>query len=174
MKTAMPSPSRDGNAVTITLDIFERDRFRAGILARASIDEDQDEGFHAYRCAVARNSEIDCARPGRFVQLATFMDAEEDDVHSECTTNCTENTTFDILGRMERGETTDVLAGDSAMLTFWTFGPELVCEFSGTDGERVVTRANDPSFASGTTGLSTLNAFGAFDSIRVCETLAPR
>ncbi|MEM6962615.1 MAG: fibro-slime domain-containing protein [Myxococcota bacterium] len=160
------------SSTEITLNVFERDRFRVGILARAALDEDQDEGFHGYRCAVARNSEIDCARPGRFVQLATFMDLEEDDVRSECIQDCGANTTFDELQRRERSLVTDVLQGDSALITFRVFDNELLCSFTGIDGETVETRAEDTSFRSGTTGLSTLNAFGAFDSIKVCEALS--
>ena len=98
----------------INIDLHERDRFRAGVLARANEDADQDEGFHGYRCAVARNSAVDCHDPGRFVQIASFLDAEEDDIRSECEEHgatCPANTTFEQLARVERGMGTDVLEG---------------------------------------------------------------
>ncbi|MEM9490279.1 MAG: hypothetical protein AAGC55_14125 [Myxococcota bacterium] len=156
----------------INIDLNERDRFRAGILARAELDDDQDEGFRGYRCAVARNSQIDCHEPGRFVQIAEFMDAPEDDISSECDLDsCPANTTFDQLARVERSHGSDVLAGDAATLTFWVHSDQLVCEFTGDDGEHVVARASDSSLTGGSTGLSVLNALTDFEYVRVCEAL---
>lgn len=144
-------------------------RFRAGYLARTTADADQGEGFHGYRCAVAQNSGTDCYDPGPFVQLAAFLDGPEDDIASECANGCPPNPTFDQLDREERSDDTNFIAGDSGELTFWAVGSHLVCEFHGNNGEHVVASADDNDFASGTTGLSTLNARANFDYIRVCE-----
>lgn len=145
------------------------ERFRAGVLARADIDADQDEGYHGYRCAVAMNAATDCYEPGPFVQLGAFLDGPEDDIDSECVTGCAPNPTFDQLDRQNRSATTDILGGDSAMLTFWAVGAILVCTFDGASGEHVTTSAEDGRFSSGGTGLSTLNALGDFDHIKVCQ-----
>lgn len=147
------------------------ERFRAGVLARATVDADQDEGYHGYRCAVAANSPNDCFSPGPFVQIAAFLDGPEDNVHSECNGGCPPNPTFDELDRENRSIQTDLLAGDAAVLTFWVVGDQLLCNFDGENGEHVETSASDTRFASGGTGLSTLNAFGDFDHIKVCQAL---
>lgn len=155
----------------LNVDLMLRDRFRAGILVRAEHDADQDEGYHGYRCAVARNSIIDCHDPGQFVQLAAFMDEPEDDISSECDLeNCPPNTTFAPLGREERGaNTADVLVGETAHLVFWAVGSDLVCEYTDENGDAVTTRNTDTRFSEGTTGVSTLNAFADFEYIKVCE-----
>ncbi len=145
------------------------ERFRAGVLARANADDDQDEGYHGYRCAVAVNAALDCYDPGSFVQLGAFLDGPEDDIDSECTAGCAPNPTFDQLDRGERSVQTNLLGGDSALLSFWAVGSQLVCAFDGEGGEHVVTSAVDQRFTSGGTGLSTLNALGDFDQIRVCQ-----
>ena len=55
-------------------------RWRSGILLRASLDDDQDEGYHGYRCAIASNAETVGGIPhsgdsiGQFLQLSEFMD----------------------------------------------------------------------------------------------------
>jgi hypothetical protein len=144
-------------------------RFRAGFLARTSEDADQDEGFHGYRCAVANNSGVDCYDPGAFVQLAAFLDTEEDDINSECVDGCVPNPSFDQLDREEHSDATDFIAGDSGALVFWAVGQDLVCEFYGNEDEHVVARAVDDRFDSGTTGLSTLNALADFDHVKVCQ-----
>ena len=146
-------------------------RFRAGYLARTNEDADQDEGYHGYRCAVARNSGEDCYDPGPFVQLAAFLDGPEDDINSECIVGCAPNPTFDQLDRQERSEDTNFIEGDSGELVFWVHEQDLRCEFYGNEGEHVVAEATDPRFDSGTTGLSTLNALADFDYVRVCEAL---
>jgi hypothetical protein len=145
------------------------ERFRAGVLARANVDADQDEGFHGYRCAVAFNAAQDCYDPGAFVQIAAFLDGPEDNIDSECVVGCAPNPTFDQLARKERSTQTDLLAGDSATLAFWTVGTTLVCEFTGENGEHVTASAQDNHFAAGGTGLSTLNALGDFDHVKVCQ-----
>lgn len=145
------------------------ERFRAGVLARTTIDPDQDEGFHGYRCAVAVNATTDCYEPGPFVQLAAFLNEAEDDVKSECTQGCPPNPTFDQLARTNRSGLTDVLAGDTALLTFWAVGTDLLCAFDGVGGEHVVAAAADERFSTGRTGFSTLNALGEFDQISVCQ-----
>ncbi|MFT7519247.1 MAG: glutaredoxin [Kiritimatiellia bacterium] len=76
----------------------ESDRWRAGNLARASLDADQDEGFVGYRCALARNGDDECYSSGHFLQLGEFTDGVEDDVASECDGTC-DNPTFDQLSR---------------------------------------------------------------------------
>lgn len=144
-------------------------RFRAGYLARTTADADQDEGFYGYRCAVAQNSGVDCFDPGPFVQLAAFLDGPEDDFNSECANGCPPNPTFDQLDRQERSKDTNFIMGDSGDLTFWAVGSHLVCEFHGNNGEHVVASADDDRFATGTTGLSSLNALSNFDYVRVCE-----
>jgi hypothetical protein len=150
----------------------ETERFRAGVLARASLDGDQREGFHGYRCAVAVNEDDDCGAAGPFVQLAAFLDAEEDGSVIECGEGTCYDPTFDSLDRQERGAGTDVLRGGEATLDFWAVGDTLVCDFTGEDGERVTARATDARFDSGAAGLSVLNAMASFDEIRVCEALA--
>ncbi len=161
------------NRGDINVEFHERDRFRAGILARANVDRDQDEGFHGYRCAVARNSEVDCHKPGRFVQLASFLDGPEDNINSECDNEtCPANTTFKQLARSERSDRTDVLNGDKTALTFWAVGEELVCEFEGNMGEKVTARGTDSDFKEGTTGLSLLNLHTEYAEVKVCEALA--
>ncbi len=145
------------------------ERFRAGVLSRSTIDADQDEGFHGYRCAVAFNAAENCFDPGPFVQIAAFLDGPEDDIQSECVVGCAPNPTFDQLARVERSTQTDLLAGDSATLTFWSVGNSFVCAFDGENGEHVVASATDDRFAAGGTGLSTLNALGEFDQVKVCQ-----
>jgi len=144
-------------------------RFRAGFLSRTTENINQDEGYHGYRCAVARNSGKDCYDPGPFVQLAAFLDGEEDDINSECIVGCAPNPTFDQLDRQERSEGTNFINGDSGSLVFWSVDQDLVCEFYGNDNEHVVARAVDDRFDTGTTGLSTLNALADFAHVRVCE-----
>lgn len=151
----------------------ETDRWRAGVLGRATLDEDQGEGFHGYRCALARNSTEDCFDSGHFLQIAEFMDQEEDDVASECDESCPENTTFDQLARVDHAGGIDLGAGDTAELEFWLYGTAMTC--AATDGvDTVVATATDDSFAQGTVGLSTLNMFGDYDHLRVCEALSDR
>jgi hypothetical protein len=149
--------------------VEDNTRFRAGFLARTTVDMDQDEGYHGYRCAVAQNSGADCYDPGPFVQLSAFLDMEEDDVNSECVNGCVPNPSFDQLDREERSEGTNFSEGDSGSLVFWAVGQELVCEFYGNDDEHVVAHAIDDRFDTGTTGLSTLNALADFDHVKVCQ-----
>lgn len=148
-------------------------RWRAGIMLRASLDSDQDEGFRAYRCALASNAEgtggIPHAGPstGRFLQLAEFMDATEDDTQSECEDG--PNTTFNELDRHDH-DIVDLAAGGVAQLAFYAVGDELRCEL-GAGQETVTVTGQDDSFGHGTVGLSTLNMFGAFQEIKVCQVL---
>lgn len=142
------------------------DRWRAGVLARSELDLDQGEGFHGYRCALASNAADDCFPEGTFLQIAEFMDAEEDDISSECEENCPEDPTFDQLARVDH-TSIDLLAGD-ATLSFWVVGDQLVCE--ATQGDVTVrATAVDATFSAGATGMSTLNAFGDYDDVQVCE-----
>jgi len=154
----------------------ETERWRAGVLARAALDEDQDEGFHGFRCALARNAVEDCYDEGHFLQIAEFMDAPEDDIYSECDDDaCAENTTFDQLARVDHDGTIDISAGDVADLAFWVVGDDLMCAVDDGNGGTYVradAEGEAGSFSSGTTGMSTLNMFGDFDHIKVCEAFA--
>jgi len=150
------------------------DRWRAGVLLRAAEDADQDEGYHGYRCALGHNAPGECFDPGHFLQIAEFMDAPEDGIASECEGSC-DNSTFDQLARVDHTGDVDLGEGDSATLTFWVHGSDMYCSATDSSGKVFVeARATDASFATGTTGLSTLNMYGEYDSIKVCETLATR
>ncbi|MCB9760741.1 MAG: hypothetical protein H6739_12945 [Alphaproteobacteria bacterium] len=146
----------------------QTERWRAGILARAALDSDQGEGYHGYRCALASNGGEDCYDPGHFLQIGEFMDAPEDDIQSECEGGCV-NPTFDQLARVDHDGSLDLSAGDSATLSFWVVGDQLYCEAEDASGGTLTASASDDSFSSGTTGLSTLNMYGQYDWIRVCE-----
>jgi hypothetical protein len=149
------------------------DRWRAGLVVRAAADADQDEGYHGYRCALSSNAENGCFEDGLFLQIGEFMDAPEDDIDSECrqTGNCAPNTTFDQLGRQNH-EAIDLGAGDTGYLTFYAVGQNMYCETVNENGEVVSVTGTDDSFASGTVALSTLNIYGEFDFVRVCQALA--
>jgi len=146
----------------------ETTRWRAGFLSRAALDEDQDEGYHGYRCALARNSELDCWDPGHFLQIAAFLDIEEDDIDSECEGECI-NPSFDQLARTDHDSSFDIAEGSEATIEFWTWDNELYC--AASDGTTDVTAVADGQnyFSEGVTGMSTLNIYGDFDSIKVCE-----
>ena len=148
------------------------DRWRAGLLLRAQADADQDEGFHGYRCALSSNAVNGCYEDGLFLQLAEFMDAPEDDIDSECSTggNCLANTTFDQLGRQNH-ELIDLSKGDVGYLKFYAVGNAMYCEAEDASGQVVTVTGVDDSFTTGSVGLSTLNAYGEFDQIRVCQAL---
>lgn len=148
------------------------DRWRAGLVVRAAADADQDEGYHGYRCALSSNAENGCFEDGLFLQIGEFMDAPEDDVDSECPGpgDCPPNTTFDQLGRQNH-DAIDLGAGDTGYLTFYAVGQNMYCEAVGDDGQVVSVSGTDDSFASGTVALSTLNIYGEFDYIRVCQAL---
>ncbi len=151
----------------------DTDRWRAGVLVRASLDGDQDEGYHGYRCALSSNAPEDCYPEGHFLQIAEFMDAPEDDISTECVDDCPENTTFDQLARVNHAGAIDLKSGDSALLDFWIVGDAMMCQASFVSGaDYVQATASDSSFTEGTTGFSTLNMFGDFDDIRVCEAYA--
>lgn len=148
------------------------DRWRAGLVVRASADADQDEGYHGYRCALSSNAVNGCFEDGLFLQIGEFMDAPEDDVDSECagTGSCPINTTFDQLGRQNH-ELIDLGAGDTGYLTFYAVGQNMYCETVNDAGQVVSVTGTDDSFATGTVALSTLNIYGEFDFIRVCQAL---
>ena len=147
-------------------------RWRAGIVGHATLDEDQDEGFHGIRCALASNAQpLDGiphggASTGQFVQIGKFLDAEEDEIGSECEGGL--NTTFDELARTNY-DAFDFNDGREVQLSFWLVGNSLHCEaFDGVT--KVSAHAYDNEFTSGTVGLSTLNMFGQFNDIEVCRT----
>ena len=149
------------------------DRWRAGVVVRAAADDDQDEGYHGYRCALSSNAVNGCFEDGLFLQIGEFMDAPEDDIDSECSQpgNCPENTTFDQLGRQNH-DLFDLGAGDSGYITFYAVGQNMYCEAAGEDGQVVSVTGTSDSFATGTVALSTLNIYGEFDHLRVCKALA--
>ncbi|MEM9488305.1 MAG: hypothetical protein AAGC55_04115 [Myxococcota bacterium] len=147
------------------------ERWRTGVVARAAADSDQDEGFHGYRCALASNATNGCYEDGLFLQLSEFMDAPEDDIDSECDEDCPPNTTFDQIARADH-QFIDLSDGDTGYLTFFAVGDGLYCEAHSSSGDVVVATGSDTSFASGTVGLSTLNMYGEFDHIKVCEAFA--
>jgi hypothetical protein len=152
----------------------ETERWRAGILSRASVDSDQDEGFNGYRCALAENAEEECFDPGHFLQIGEFMDSPEDGIDSECEGTC-DNSSFDQLARADHDGTTSLRDGDSASLTFWIYEDQLYCAADDSSGSLIAeTTATDDSFEFGETGFSTLNMYGDFDSIKVCEVHAAK
>ncbi|MCP4806843.1 MAG: DUF11 domain-containing protein [Proteobacteria bacterium] len=146
----------------------ETERWRAGFLGRAELDGDQDEGFHGYRCALAHNSEYECWPGGHFLQIAAFLDVEEDDIQSECDGEC-ENPSFDQLSRQNHDGDIDLSAGDDAELRFWLVGDDLHCSADDGNGNTVETAATATYFDEGSSGMSTLNMYGDFDNIKVCE-----
>lgn len=147
------------------------DRWRTGVLARADFDVDQDEGYHGVRCALSRNSEEDCFDPGWFLQIGAFLDAEEDEISSECEAGCPPNTTFDQLARVDHDGMYDLSDDLNAQLRFYTVGDELVCEAWDKDSGDLIAQARATSalFADGGFGMSTLNMFGDYDRYTVCE-----
>jgi hypothetical protein len=147
------------------------DRWRTGVLARADFDPDQDEGYHGFRCALAKNSEEDCFDPGWFLQIGAFLDAAEDEISSECEAGCPPNTTFDQLARVDHDGSYDLSDGMTAQLRFYAVGDELVCEAYDTSTWDLfaTARASSAMFPTGSYGMSTLNMFGDYDTYRVCE-----
>ena len=145
----------------------ETDRWRAGVLGRASLDSDQDEGYHGYRCAISRNQDEGCYNPGHFLQIGEFEDVEEDGISSECEENCPGNNSFDQHGRTDH-DAFDISDGDIVDLRFWMVGQDMFCS-AEANGEVVTVSGSDPSFGDGGTGFSTLNMYGAYDNIKVCE-----
>ena len=146
------------------------DRWRAGVLLRSELDADQNEGFHGYRCALARNKDTDCFAAGHFLQIGAFLDEAEDDVQSECTTGCVANPTFDQLARTNHDGATDISVGDVASLAFYAVGDQLTCQALDASGAVIAeARATDDRFTHGTVGMSTLNMFGDYENIKVCR-----
>lgn len=147
------------------------DRWRAGVLARAYTDSDQDEGFSGYRCALAQNAEGECFDPGQFLQIAEFVDTPEDGVASECEGTC-DNPSFEQLARVDYEGGANLADGDDATITFWLYKDRLYCSAADSTGKVFVeAMAEDKDIKRGVPGFSTLNMYGAFDNIKVCETL---
>jgi hypothetical protein len=65
----------------------DTDRWRDSVLARASVDNDNDEGYHSYRCAISRNQDEGCHNPFHFLQIGEFEDVKEHGIGSECEEN---------------------------------------------------------------------------------------
>lgn len=148
-------------------------RWRLGVTLRSNLNGAQDEGYTGYRCALAENATGEGGHPyygessGTFLQLAEFMFQTEDDFDSECFAG--PNVSFEELDRAYQS-IADLQAGDTAEINFYAIGNTLICE--ATDGTHTVrTVAQDDTFVSGTVGLSTLNSFGRFHHVRVCEAL---
>jgi hypothetical protein len=133
-----------------------------------------DEGYHGYRCALASNAEDGCFDSGHFLQIAEFEDSEEDDLNSECAQyegQCLENISFTQLARVNHDGLVNLSNGDNAEMEFWAVGSDLMCAVEdGTGGTMVRADAGGAeSFSEGGVGFSTLNMYGDFDSIMVCE-----
>ena len=153
----------------------DTDRWRAGVLLRANIDQDQNEGFHAYRCTLSHNAQEDAYPEGHFLQIAEFMDALEDEIASECDPDSDENPTFDELARVDHDGTLDISAGDVATLSFRAVGDDLYCVVEDDQGAIYMSARAEgaaTSFSSGGTGLSTLNMFGDYQDVVACEAYA--
>ena len=148
----------------------ETDRWRVGVLGRSVEALNPDEGFAGYRCALASNRDEDCYDPGTFLQIAAFLDEVEDDISSECEQSCT-NSTFDQLARVDHDGSIDPLTED-VHLSFWMVGDTLTCVAEDDQGNSVTATATAAWFSEGTSGMSTLNNFGDFDEMTVCEALA--
>ncbi len=145
-------------------------RWRAGVLLRAQLDSDQNEGYHGYRCALSRNKKDDCFPAGHFLQIGEFKDEPEDDLITECNDDCPENTTFAELARVDHDGSLDISVGDVSDLEFWIVGQQMFCQASDKCGvPHVSATASDGSFAAGGTGFATLNMFGDFMDVQVCE-----
>ncbi len=145
----------------------EADRWRAGVLVRAAEDADQSEGYHGYRCALARDAVQDCGADGHYLQIGEFMDGAEGPVDAQTVESCNDPS-FEELARTDHDGTLDLDAQDEASLAFWAVGEELMCEADG-NGAVIRAEATDSSVTAGTTGLSTFDMFGEFEHIRVCE-----
>jgi uncharacterized repeat protein (TIGR01451 family) len=152
-----------------TIDCAETERWRLGVLGRAYETSNPDEGFAGYRCALSSNRDEDCYDSGTFLQIAAFLDEAEDNISSECEQSCT-NTTFDQLAREDHDGDVDPLTEDVTM-KFWMVGDELYCSAEDDAGNVVTASASATYFDSGTSGMSTLNNFGDYDDITVCEAL---
>ncbi|MFT4622136.1 MAG: hypothetical protein ACI8PZ_000792 [Myxococcota bacterium] len=149
------------------------DRWRVGVLARSALDADQDEGYHGYRCAVSSNSVEDCHNPGQFLQIGEFEDLPEDGISSECEDDCPENTSFTQHARTDHdGAFGNVADGDVISLSFWAVEDGLYCSATNAAGDTVVASSSDASFGVGASGMSTLNAFGDYEHLKVCEAFA--
>jgi len=151
------------------------ERWRAGVLLRAELDADQNEGFHAYRCTLSSNSDEDTFGAGHFLQIAEFMDAEEDEISSECDPDSDENPTFDEIARVDHDGTLDISAGDLATLSFRVVGEDLYCVVEDDQGAVYLSaqaQGAATSFSSGGIGLSTLNMFGDYQDVLACEAYA--
>lgn len=149
-------------------------RWRAGFLVRAERNDVVDEGFHGYRCALSSNATGEGGVPyagestGHFLQVAEFINAKEDDWQYEC--NGGPNPTFDELGK-EFYDFVDISDGGIAEVKFMAFDDELRCDMNA-NGQSVSVSATGVDVTPGRVGLSTLNMYGNFHDIKVCELLA--
>lgn len=78
---------------------------------------------------------------------------------------------FDQLARVDHDGSIDPLTED-VHIAFWMVGDELYCVAEDDQGNSVTASATATYFSEGTSGMSTLNTFGDFDEITVCEALS--
>ena len=143
-------------------------RWRTGLLARAALDSDQNEGFHGYRCGMGSDAEaLTGESTGSFLQIAEFKDAPEGHGATEC--NEAADPSFGELARVDT-EPLDLTGEDTAVLAFTAIDNQLNCELLTTRGG-ATAQATSTKFTSGTVGFSTLNMYGKFHFISVCEVL---
>jgi hypothetical protein len=145
-------------------------RFRVGVTLRSNLEASQDEGYSGYRCAIAENATGEGGHPyfgestGSFLQLAAFDMSVEDNIDSECFGG--PNVSFQEFDRANQS-IVDLQGGDTATINFYAVGDQLICELTnGVHTVRTVAESN--LFDTGTVGLSTLNAFGRFQSVQAC------
>ena len=101
------------------------------------------------------------------MQLAEFRDGPEDGNPAECDDRPA--SAFQELDR-QWTSSVDMTGPESAVLSFTVVGNKLTCELVSTTGITTAT-AIDDSFTDGTVGFSTMNMYGKFHYISVCEVL---
>jgi hypothetical protein len=149
----------------------DTNRYRIGVTLRSNLASSQDEGYAGYRCALAENASGEGGHPyfghstGSFLQLAAFDMSTEDGLDSECFGG--PNVSFQEFDRANQS-IVDLQGGDTATINFYAVGNQLICETVNSVGHTVRTVAETDLFATGTVGLSTLNAFGRFHSVQAC------
>lgn len=148
------------------------ERWRAGLVARAALDPNNaTEGFSGYRCAVGSDATGEDGLPfrgpstGQFVQIAEFGGGPGPSAPSECDDD------FDpSFAELDRSSITamDITGQDSAVLSFAVRGDQLQCDLVTTRGT-ISASAQSSTFSTGGVGFSTLNMYGKFHWISVCE-----
>ena len=154
--------------------------WRIGLLVRAEENSGQQQGFLGYRCALASNAEgvgddpLQGPSTGQFVQLAELPD--QTTTANASATQSTRCRNASSAGFVEIGrndfEGLDLVGGQDAVLAFAAVENSLSCEVV-TTRETVSVQVEDTSLDIGTIGLSTMNMFGKFKFLTVCEMLTP-